>query len=194
MKSSPRRTPQRPTIRVRRIRPDEWTLLRELRLRSLADSPEAFGGSYEESLRAPDAEWRAATRAAADGDRRAWFVAERTPPDGTTRSEPVGLVLARRRPPDACLLFSLWVAPEARRQRVGVALVDAVEEWGAGWGARHVVLWVVATNEPAVTFYERLGFERLTTGPDADSGRTYRAYAMRRPVTRRSREEELDPA
>jgi GNAT superfamily N-acetyltransferase len=92
----------------------------------------------------------------------------------------IGVVQGRRRPPEDCLLFSMWVAPDARRLGVGAALVNAVQDWGSGWGAERVVLWVLGGNEPAMRFYERIGFKLLMDGPDADSGRAYGAFAMER--------------
>lgn len=164
------------SISIRRIRPDEGPLLRELRLAALADAPRAFGQRHEEAALLPDAEWAATARAASTGERRAWFFAE----DESKRV--VGLVQGRRRPPRDCLLFSMWVAPAARRHGVGRALVQGVADWGAGWGARNVILWVVAGNEEARAFYERIGFGVVTDGPDADSGAAYGALAMSRPV------------
>lgn len=161
-------------MEVRRISPAEWPLLRELRLRSLADAPEAFGQTHERALAEPDAEWRSAARASSSGDRRAWFIASDT--DGTD----VGLVQARRRPPGDCLVFSMWVAPSARRGGVGGALIDSVEAWAAGWGARRIVLWVFGANEGAQRFYERIGFRLVEDGPDAESGRNFGALAMER--------------
>ena len=90
---------------------------------------------------------------------------------------------ARRRPPDDCLLFSMWVAPAARRSGAGRALVQAVDDWGRTWGATRVVLWVIAGNEPAMRFYDRIGFHVQRTGPDADSGYAYGAIAMERPTS-----------
>lgn len=156
--------------RVRRIRAEDGPLLRELRLRSLADTPNAFGQSLEDAAARPDAEWSAEVRAAALGDRRAWFIAE--------APEPLGLVLVRRRPPDVALVFSMWVDPRARRTGVGRALIDAAAEWAHSWGAERIVLWVVAGNEPAMRFYQSLGFVQLDFGPDADSGSAYGALAM----------------
>ena len=161
---------------VRRIRADEWSLLRELRLRSLLDAPEAFGQRYEKAAAEPDAEWRSAARASAAGDRRAWFVAR----DDDPASTEVGLVQARRRPPDDCLVFSMWVAPSARRSGVGKALIDAVSEWARGWGGQRIVLWVFGANDSALRFYERLGFKVLPEGPDAESGQGFGALAMER--------------
>jgi GNAT superfamily N-acetyltransferase len=163
------------SLEVRRIRPTDWQVLRELRLASLADAPEAFGQRYEEAGVIDDRDWLATARAAASGDRRAWFIAWE---DGRA----TGLVQGRRRPPSDCLLFSMWVAPSARRKGTGGALVQAVDEWGQGWGASRIVLWVVDGNQGALGFYQRIGFRHVPTGPDAESGRLYGALAMDRPT------------
>ena len=76
----------------------------------------------------------------------------------------------------------MWVDPTVRGRGVGTALVDAVEAWARSWGGREVILWVFPTNVDAVRLYERIGFERLADGPDADSGRKWHALAMRRHV------------
>lgn len=161
-------------ITVRRITADDWPTLRELRLRSLEDAPDAFGQRYDDAAAEPDEEWQQNARASSDGDRRAWFIAyEELGP-------PAGLVQARRRPPEDCLLFSMWVAPSARGKGVGRALVNAVGDWSARWGAGRIVLWVFGANVGAQRFYERLGFRLLSGGPDAESGAAHGALAMER--------------
>lgn len=165
------------SVQVRRIRPDEWAILRELRLASLTDAPGAFGQSHADAAQQADDEWQTMARAASSGDRRAWFVAV----DRTGRY--AGLVLGRRRPPGDCLLFSMWVHPASRDQGTGRALVQAVADWAAGWGARRVVLWVIKGNDGALGFYERIGFRTIHDGPDADSGAAYGALAMERPIS-----------
>jgi len=159
---------------VRRIKADEWSLLRELRLRSLLDAPEAFGQRYENAAAEPETEWRSAARASAAGDRRAWFVAR----DNDLAATEIGLVQARRRPPADCLVFSMWVAPAARRGGVGRALINSATNWAGSWGAERIVLWVTGANESATRFYDRLGFRLLLEGPDAESGRAFGAFAM----------------
>jgi ribosomal protein S18 acetylase RimI-like enzyme len=165
-------------VEIIRIQPSQWRELRELRLASLADSPDAFGQRLEEATRQPDDEWRAIARAAAEGDRRVWLIAW----DG---DRPIGLVQGRRRPPSDCLLFSMWIAPAARRGGHGRSLVDAVERWGAAWGAERVVLWVIAGNAGAIEFYRRIGFSVIESGPDAESGAAYGALAMERAISGR---------
>ena len=161
---------------IERINPTQWRLLRDLRLSALLDSPDAFGQSYEDAVGQPDAEWKQTAEAASHGDRRVWFIGR------NESGEAVGIVQARRRPPDDCLLFSMWVAPSARRSGAGRALVQAVSDWGVSWGATRVVLWVVAGNEAAMRFYERIGFRTQHNGPDAESGYAYGAIAMERPT------------
>jgi len=167
---------------VRRITPQEWPLLRQLRLRSLRDAPDAFGQRYENAAAEPEAEWRSAARASSNGDRRAWFICRNSAADDGA-ADVIGLVQARRRPPVDCLVFSMWVAPGARRSGAGRALIDAVEQWAIGWGGRRIVLWVFGANDGALRFYERIGFRVLVDGPDVESGRAFGALAMELALT-----------
>ena len=114
-------------------------------------------------------------RATAEGDHRAWYVA-------FADDAPVGLVQGRRRRPGSLLLFSLWVAPEVRLRHVGARLIDALEDWARSWQATETILWVVHGNDAALAFYQRLGFGRLSEGPDADLGAQHGAVAFRRTI------------
>lgn len=60
--------------------------------------------------------------------------------------------------PDERGVWGMWVAPEARRRGIGRDLMVAVQNWSEQVGAVRMVLWVVETNEPAVTLYRSLGF------------------------------------
>lgn len=169
--------------RVRRIRADEGALLKTLRVRALAEEPEAFGESVAEAEARDEAEFMARARAASVGGRRAWFLAELGPEPGSSDEHvAVGLAMGRRRPPDTCMVFSVWVAGTARRRGVGRALVDAIAGWARSWGAVMLVLWVYRSNEPAIRFYERLGFRVQWDGPDAELGAPHDALAMVRGV------------
>lgn len=55
-------------------------------------------------------------------------------------------------------LFSLTVAPSARRRGIASAIVDALEAWAATVDARDVYLQVEADNAIALDFYRRRGF------------------------------------
>ena len=55
---------------------------------------------------------------------------------------------------DTAWLLSMWVAPEARRARVGSALVDLVVTWARSNGIARLVLDVADLNVAAVALYE----------------------------------------
>jgi N-acetylglutamate synthase len=52
----------------------------------------------------------------------------------------------------------IQVAPEHRRQGLGLAIMAALLEWGAERGATTAYLQVLGDNAPALALYERLGF------------------------------------
>jgi len=161
---------------VRRIEATDWQLLRELRLRSLRDAPEAFGQTHETALRLHDADWQQMARSSMHGDSRTWLIAE-------AAGAAVGIVQARRRASQDCLVYSMWVAPAARRSGIGRQLLDAVADWALGWGAHRIVLWVFGANEDAQRFYAQIGFSFVVHGPDAEAGRSFGALAMVRPLS-----------
>ncbi len=143
-------------VEIRRIRADEGQRLREVRLRALQESPGAFSSTFEESRHRPRAEWEDMAGNGAIGRRRVMFVAE--PADG--RSPFLGLAggFAPESRPGSVELISMWVDPTNRGGGIGAGLVDAVVDWARAGDARHVELWVVEGNEPAIALYRRCGF------------------------------------
>lgn len=136
-------------MQVRRLRADEWALFRALRLRALADAPDAFGGTYADEAAQSDAQWQAR----ADPPDGAVFVVDG--PDDL-----IAMAIGGPAPgyPNAAALFSMWVAPNARGHGLGEALIHAVEAWAIQAGYPMLGLGVTTTNEPAIALYERLGF------------------------------------
>lgn len=151
-------------VTVRRLAPDDWELLRRLRLAALEDSPLAFGSTLARELGFDEETWRSRCLTST------YLLAERD-------SEPQGMVAgffrhptedgwhpAAAAPPAGSgpALFeivSMWVAPPARRQGVGRRLVQEITELGLAAGADEVILWVADGNDPALAAYERCGFE-----------------------------------
>ena len=168
-------TGSRDIITIQRIRPEEGLVLRELRLRSLADSPSAFGQDPHEAMARPANEWHRSALQSSHGQSRTWLLARRG-------DDPIGLVQGRRRHPSTLLLFSMWVEPESRRLGVGERLISELEAWAWRWQASETVLWVLHRNHPALDFYRELGFDVLETGVDAEAGTRYGALAMRRAI------------
>lgn len=162
-------------VRIRRIAPDDGLTLRDLRLRSIADAPNAFGQPLEEARGRPEKEWHRSARQYSHGDNRTWLLAEL---DGNA----IGLVQGRKRRPSTLLLFSMWVDPKVRRLGVGRALIEALESWGRDWDATETILWVYGANDEAIRFYRDLDFEVIRGGQDAEAGARFGALAMRRGI------------
>ena len=135
-------------IDIQRLAAHEAPRLRAIRLRALAESPDAFGSTYDEAAALPPESWAAQLQSIVT------YVA-------LVDGEDVGLV--RGAPDearsDAAWLISMWVAPEVRGQGVGEALVGAVVEWARAGGARRLLLDVGDHNRPAIALYARMGFE-----------------------------------
>jgi GNAT superfamily N-acetyltransferase len=138
---------------VRPLVEDEWATFREIRLRSLLDSPEAFGSTYGEESAHGEAAWREWTAGRWRGGRAVVFVAE-------DRADVVGTATGAvyEANPQTAHVYAMWVAPDARRAGVGRALLDAVESWARERGSGRLLLNVTETNEVARRFYEACDF------------------------------------
>jgi ribosomal protein S18 acetylase RimI-like enzyme len=59
-------------------------------------------------------------------------------------------------------VVDLYVKQEARRKRVGTALMEAAAEVAIKAGAEELIWSVYNPNSLATSFYEKLGAERIT--------------------------------
>ena len=136
---------------IRLVAPGEWDRVREIRLRALADTPDAFGSTYGDEVRNGETEWRAWVTGW-EGTRNAMVVAE-------AEDAWVGMAVGSRSGEGSdAHMYAMWVDPAQRRRGVGARLVEEVLSWARTWEARAVVLGVTQRND-AERFYERLGFE-----------------------------------
>lgn len=142
-------------VLVRQIDADEWRAYRELRLEALQTDPGAFGSTYARESGFDEDTWRQRVTAGPLGKPSGVFVAEAAP------SEPflgtASMVYTEHH--EAPMLVAMWVRPEARGQQLGHALVQAGLQWARDAGDKHVVLWVVQGNAPAIALYTTCGFE-----------------------------------
>jgi ribosomal protein S18 acetylase RimI-like enzyme len=138
---------------VRRLRADETALFKTLRLRALADAPDAFADTHAEISARPDTYWQELTRSVIEAGRHAMFVAE---VDDTPMGMAFGLI--DREVPTRAHLGGMWVDPEGRQRGCGRALSDAVIAWAQERGFAAIALWVTEGNNTAIRLYERLGF------------------------------------
>jgi ribosomal protein S18 acetylase RimI-like enzyme len=141
------------TLRMRNFEVDDWATLRDLRLRALADAPDAFGSTLEAEERMSEADWIGRAAPPADSPPCINLIAE-------LGEEPVGLAYAclDAADPGRANLYAMWVDPSARRSGLGRAIVERVADWALSAGAERLVLEVTEGNRAALGLYEREGF------------------------------------
>ncbi|MFD1932189.1 GNAT family N-acetyltransferase [Nonomuraea mangrovi] len=132
---------------LERLGDDDADRLRALRLRALADAPDAFGSTYDKDAAYPREKW---VERLSNPD-SVWFVAVG---DG----QDAGLVCGLEEHPGHVHLLSMWVAPEARGAGLAGRLVDEVVAWARAREAEEIGLWAVDANAAARALYARKGF------------------------------------
>lgn len=166
-----------PRMKVRRTGPEEWKGLREIRLRALADSPDAFGATVERDRRLPWTVWRRR----AD---RGWFGMDGVTLVADERGTWRGLVSCgvEEERPGRIHVVAMWVEPAARGRGLGRSLMQAAIDWGRERGKDDVELWVAETNEPAILLYRAMGFQELRGRKPLPSNPSLLEFRMRRPL------------
>jgi GNAT superfamily N-acetyltransferase len=137
------------SVEVRRVHAAEWKQLREVRLRALADAPEAFESTLEREAAFPEDVWRQRAQGASAS---ANFIARA---DGVA----VGMAAVIAEPdPGRVQLVGMWVDPQHRRRGVAQALIGHAVRWSREHQARELIAWVAESNTAARTLYACVGF------------------------------------
>jgi len=130
---------------VSRANEADWSAYREIRLRSLLESPEAYGSSHERELGLTESEWRARTAGrlflARDDDQRVVGTAAGLPGEDGQLD-----------------LVGMFVAAEVRGRGCAELLLDAVVAVAREEGATRIALHVTDGNAAATRCYTRYGF------------------------------------
>jgi RimJ/RimL family protein N-acetyltransferase len=148
-----------PPITVKPLRAEEWRELRDVRLRALRDSPQAFLTTAVQAENEPDEFWANRAALAARGERWGIFLAL------TDKGEAIGMVsgVEDSETLGVVELVQMWIDPAWRNQSVGAQLVAAIIEWSSPRADR-IRLGVADDNQPAIALYTRCGF--LPTGEE----------------------------
>jgi ribosomal protein S18 acetylase RimI-like enzyme len=131
-------------VAVRRVRPGEGPQLRDIRVRALTDTPEAFATRVADVVDQPSEYWEGQIAGADNESRRYVAIA-----NGAW----VGMV-GTFRSAGGLELIAMWTDPSMRGRGAGQLLVESV--------LRHanqpVSLWVIRGNDSAQRLYQRCGF------------------------------------
>jgi ribosomal protein S18 acetylase RimI-like enzyme len=161
-------------VEIRQARATDWELLRELRLRALADAPDAFASTLDKEVAFPQEVWR---QWAEGGPTSANFLAHRG-------GAGIGMaaIFADPSAPRRMHLVAMWVDPSHRRRGVARALIDRAVRWADQRQACEVVLWVADHNRAAWTLYERIGFRPTGERQPLPSNPTLTESLLRLPL------------
>ncbi|MBB3219760.1 GNAT family N-acetyltransferase [Pseudoduganella umbonata] len=139
-----------PTVTIRPFVAEDWPAWRALRLRALADSPDAFAATLADAQARADETWQALlAQTVASG--------QHLPLLAVVGNQPAGLAWAKVEGGSATL-YQVWVAPEQRGHGIAQALLARAIGWASERGATTIELEVTAGDTPAVRLYRRMGF------------------------------------
>ncbi|MFC0555660.1 GNAT family N-acetyltransferase [Planotetraspora thailandica] len=136
-------------VEIRRLVPGEGERYRKIRLKALADSPEAFASTYDKEAAFPAERWE---------ERLVGEVATLVAVTDGVDAGIVGVIPGSGEHPLRAHLIAMWVDPAIRGRGAGGRLVDAALSQARKMGAEEVELWVVDGNEPAIALYKSRGF------------------------------------
>lgn len=151
---------------IRALEAADWDAWWALRLRALADHPDAFGSDFDETLAAGK---QAARERFAPMHRDARNQIFGAFTGGKTLVGVAGIVgNDRRKTRHRMFIWGVFVSPEARGAGVARRLIEACIQHARGLDdVLQVHLTVAGHNRTAVALYERCGFARYGRDPRA---------------------------
>lgn len=152
---------------------EDWRTWRDLRLRSLADSPHAYGSTLEREQSFTEDDWR--------GQVAAWTEREDDVAGPAvlawSGTEPVGMGGGYRDEPGMLHVVAMWTDPGWRGRGVGRLVLDTLRSWADERGLR-LHLDVEGGNTGARRLYERYGFVATGDTKPLRPGSTYSCDRM----------------
>lgn len=160
---------------VRHATAADLALWRDIRLRALAEIPDAYGSTLERELAFADADW----------------AARLSPPAVLALEDdrPVAMGAGFQARPGSLTIVAMWVDPDRRRQGLSHQVLDLLVTW-ARERDLDVELTVSRVNPSARTAYERYGF--VATG-ESEPLREGSTVLMDRMVLPRPTFETMEP-
>jgi ribosomal protein S18 acetylase RimI-like enzyme len=163
-------------IAIEPITPLNASLFKTVRLRALQDAPHAFSATYAKEFQLTDSDWMKRVERWI-GETGAGFLAI----DEDTACGIAGSFLDQKDATRAELV-SMWISPAHRQRGIGRLLVNSVLHWAQARNARILQLMVTGNNEPALRFYQRLGFTPTGRTEPYPNDPTVIEFEMSRPI------------
>jgi GNAT superfamily N-acetyltransferase len=142
-------------MHLRKLEPHEASVLREFRLRSLQDAPDAFRDVHSDIATRPQSYWDDFIASLTGGENVMLVACE--------GNLAVGFVFglgdrSHARPAGAGGVGGMWVDPKWRRRGVGEALLRGVVDWAHNRSFERLTLWCVVGAVGPNALYRKQGF------------------------------------
>jgi ribosomal protein S18 acetylase RimI-like enzyme len=134
----------------------DWRNYKEIRLRSLKESPDSFGSSFGRESKFSDEPWKSRLIKKADViDSSTWVaMVDRSTMGLVASAIPVS-------EPTVAHMYQMWVDPAHRNNGIGTELINRVKAWVRNSDATSIQLSVSTTNTRACSRYENSGFSPI---------------------------------
>jgi ribosomal protein S18 acetylase RimI-like enzyme len=165
---------------IRAVRIGDWSIVRDVCVEMLLDSPDAFAETLAEAQGRSPSEWSLFVERCARGNEMSAFLAEDN--DGVCGFVR-GDTTDPRIPPDTVLVSQLWVARRQRGTGLGRELMNAVTKWAEDRQAERISLGVAESNLGVQKFYERLGYADTGIRVPLSSDHTLQVIVMAKRLT-----------
>ncbi|MEL6823551.1 MAG: GNAT family N-acetyltransferase [Calditrichota bacterium] len=142
---------------IRQTTSSDWQAVKALRLQALADAPYAFAETLAEAEATPDTVWQERIQQNSEGKNSICALA-------IEEDHPVGMAvgLNNSQGDGKAHLVAMWVASEQRGSGAAEALVEFIVSWARDVGAAVLQAGVMESNQRALAFYRRVGFELMS--------------------------------
>lgn len=159
-------------LTCRRASKNDVALFKEVRLRALQDSPDAYCSTYQSALQRDQCSWQEQLWATtAGGERNTQFAFE--------DDQCIGIAALYREPsaPSGDIIM-MWVDPGNRGSSAASMLVQNLLCWAKDSGFTDVYLDVTDSNARAIKFYQNQGFHDTGEKVEIDFNRNLSGIRM----------------
>lgn len=159
-------------VLIKKLVETDWQVLKEIRLKALAESPLAYGEYYENAIKKNDEVWKSRAQG---NDESATFIA-------FSNHKPAGMVSCFKNE-NSVQLVAMWADPNFRRVGIGTKLVNKVIEFASEKSIPTVHLWVTVGKTDANSFYTAFGFQATEEFDKLNETSDHKIQKMVYPIT-----------
>ncbi|KAH0533452.1 hypothetical protein TsFJ059_002020 [Trichoderma semiorbis] len=139
-------------LEIRTLSADDWEVWKAVRLRALANAPDAFGSGFHDWVNAPESRWRSRLSIRDAIDLVAYKI------DEAASERAVGMATGIPTGNGGAEIISMWVDPSFRGKGLASSLIGKIASWAVQSGFIELRLAVRPDNAIAQSVYQHNSF------------------------------------